>query len=108
MAIETVPQELSEPGKRTLAEERASLIFGEIAELAQCVERMGVLLIAEPEDERDAQAYMNAVKQLSCQIGLLSDFGAKVTGGSGYASFEEWMLPPVYPHDEQRKEVRHG
>jgi hypothetical protein len=86
-------------GKRTSDEERAGWIFSEINVLAECVQRMGILLVAEgSEDPRDAAAFQCAIQALSAQIGLLADMGAELTDGLPLrgADPRRWLLPPVY------------
>jgi hypothetical protein len=94
---------------RTLAERRAAVVFGEINGLASVVERLGVLLVADQnEDERDTMAFQEGIKALASQIGLLADFGAELTGGLTLhgPDVAKWLLPPIYP-DASEAEVGH-
>lgn len=85
--------------ERSLEERQAGVIFEQIASLATCVERLGVLLVAGPEDSRDESAYQLAVKAISNQIGLLADMGARATGAAALNGGDpvDWLLPPVFP-----------
>jgi hypothetical protein len=86
-------------GERPLQQQQAGVIFGQIASLASCVERLGVLLVDQPEDGRDESAYQIAITAISNQIGLLADIGAKATGDVQLNGGDpiEWLLPPVFP-----------
>jgi hypothetical protein len=78
------------------------VIFNEVALLASCVERMGILLVAnQDEDERDTAAYQQAIKAISSQIGLISDIGSELCGGSTWygADPRRWLLPPMFHQD---------
>jgi hypothetical protein len=99
-----------QPANRTLAERRAGVVFGEISTLASVIERLGVLLIADQnEDERDTMAFQEGIKALALQVGLLADFGAGLTGGLQLhgPDIPKWLLPPIYP-DASEAEVTHG
>jgi len=75
------------------------VIFAEIADLASCVERLGVLLVAgDGEDHRDRAAYETGIRALSNQIGLLADMGARLCGESQLKGGDpaQWLLPPVF------------
>lgn len=114
MVTQTVSEGTSTPKttspRGTETEQRAGLIFSEVAELAQCIERMGILLVVGPEDERDAEAYLRTINALSAQIGLLCDFGARITGGleTRSAKVDQWLLSPAYRWVGERAEVPHG
>lgn len=80
------------------------VIFAEIADLASCVERLGVLLVAgEDEDDRDRTAYETGIRALSNQIGLLADMGARLCGESQLKGGDpaRWLLPPVFQAEVQ-------
>lgn len=84
---------------RATRERQAALIFDEIANLASCVERMGILLVANgEEDERDIAAYQTAIKTISAVVGLLGDMGSNLCGGFAQRGVEpeKWLLSPVY------------
>jgi hypothetical protein len=84
---------------RKIPEGRAGVIFGEIADIASSVSRLGVLIVAgDDEDPRDRAAYEIAIVALSNQIGLLADIGARECGaiqtkGSDPA---QWLLPLAF------------
>lgn len=75
-------------------------ICGEIAGLANHVERLGVMLVAQGEgaDPRDTDALLGLVKATSAHIGLLADMGAKMANGLEVRSAkpEDWLLPPAF------------
>lgn len=80
------------------------VIFAEIADLASCVERLGVLLVAgDDDDPRDRTAYETGIRALSNQIGLLADIGARLCGDSALKGGDpaQWLLPPVFHAEVQ-------
>jgi hypothetical protein len=98
------------PAHRSLAEQRAGVIFDQITSLSEVVARLGVLCIEnQNDDERDMMAFHEAIKALAAQIGLLGDFGAGLTGGMQLhgPDIAKWLLPPIYP-DASEAEAIHG
>lgn len=84
---------------RTSQERQAAVVFDEVARLAACMERMGIMLVAnDGEDDRDVDAYQTAITTLSCVVGLLGDMGSKLCGGLVLRGTdpEKWLLPPSY------------
>jgi hypothetical protein len=77
---------------------QAALILGDIGLLAMCIERFGVMLVSEPEDERDTAALQTGIKRLSGEIGYMSDVASKLCGGLTWnaADASKWLLPPVF------------
>ncbi|MDF2463619.1 MAG: hypothetical protein K0Q43_1854 [Ramlibacter sp.] len=78
---------------------RAGVIFGEIADLASCVERLGILLVTcNDEAPEDRAACELAIRALSNQIGLLADIGAQLCGKGQLKGSDpaQWLLPPAF------------
>jgi hypothetical protein len=88
-------------------EKKSALIFSEIGSLATALDRMGVLLIGEPDDQRDAQAFHTVVKALAGQVGLLCDIGEKLNGGEAWREADPvaWLLPPAYVETSQGEQA---
>lgn len=77
---------------------QAGIVFSDAGQLAMCLERFGIMLVAEQEDERDTAALLAGIKAIASQIGYLSDLGAKLCGESTWngADATKWLLPPVF------------
>jgi hypothetical protein len=80
---------------------QAAVILSEIGLLAMCVERFGIMLVQEPEDERDVAALQIGIKAIAGHIGLISDVGSRLCGGFTWhqADATQWLLPPSYHVD---------
>lgn len=87
---------------------QSKFIFSEVAALAACADRLNVLADQNAGDvdcAEDCEALRQALSQLLRQIGLLSDLGAKASGGLITRSTDatDWLLPPNFQFEADRR-----
>lgn len=84
------------------------ILLGEIAGMANTIQRLMINAMQDltEEDAGSSDTYISAAEKLAASVGMMADLGAGKLGcPTAYGGAEEWLLPPLY-HHLQNKAVK--
>lgn len=90
---------------------QVGILFGEIATMANTIQRLMINAMQDLSegDAGSSDTYISAAEKLAASVGFIADLGAaKLDCPISHGDAEDWFLPPLYRHLQNKADGKLG